>query len=187
MDTEKILQFSGKAPTKRALKYEKIREENFQVPKSKVWNRKKEDGYTTVPRTMSLIMELLQRLSEKKNDPSQVYFELWCRVFDEGIVEITNEQDVAFASGYTTPSRGVRSWRERIAQLEKLGFIKTKSVGKAKYRYILILHPHQVIAVLREEDRVPDDWYSAYEDRMREIGGDIPEVRQKVKKASAQA
>ena len=186
MDKEKILTLSTKKPTKLESRYEEVREKTFQVPKSRVWDRQKEDGFSTVPRTLSLIMVLLRELSEKKHDPSQVYCELWCRVFDRtGMVESTNEEDIAYASGYTTPSRSVRSWRERIDQLEKLGFIMTRGVGSAKYRYILILHPHQVIAALREDGKISDTWYSAYEDRMRNIGGEIPEPKHKTKSARA--
>jgi len=118
-------------------------------------------------------MTLLNLLSKNK-DLSRVYFELWCRAFDEAIVDVSDEEALAYASGYVSPTRNIRTWRERITLLEKLGFIITKQAGSRKYRYILLLHPHQVIEKLHQDGKVGEDWYSAYQARAAEIGTRLP-------------
>lgn len=164
------------AKTGRAKKHENIRQTHFIDDSEAYWDRKKEKGFCTIPRTLSLVMTLLNLLS-KKQDLSRVYFELWCNSFDEGIVEITDEETHAYAAGYVSSSRNIRSWRERIQQLENLGFIKTKQVGSKRYRYILILHPHRVISELNNEGKVPSEWFSAFEQRAHEIGAQISQEK----------
>jgi hypothetical protein len=136
----------------------------------KLWHRKKEDGFTTVPRTLSLILTLIDELGEGK-DASPVYFDLWCRQMDDSFVEVTDEEAFAFSCGYTTPGRNVRSWRERVDILEKLGFVQIKPNGSRKYGYILLNHPHFVVAVLRDAGQISEAWWGAFVKRMSEIGG----------------
>lgn len=163
--------------TGRAKRHEEIKARFFADFADQTWDRRKEKGFCTIPRTLGLVMTLLNHLS-KRQDLSRVYFELWCRAFDEGVVDVIDEESIAYASGYTTPTRNVRSWRERISTLEKLGFIKTRHVGSRKFRYILILHPHRVIETLRGEDRISEEWYSAYLNRMTDIGGEVPRMEE---------
>jgi hypothetical protein len=175
-------------PTKRESKHKQIREEFFSGFADKVWSlktNKEEKGWWTIPRTMPLIMTLLNIL-DKKGNMSRVYLELWCRAFDEGIVEVTDEEIHAYACGFLS-SRGARTWRERIVMLEKLGFIKTQSIARRKYKYILLLHPHKVIASLKEDDKIPNNWYDVFRNRAIEIGAGIPQVQDDEKKKQKKA
>ena len=53
----------------------------------KLWNRKLVKGFTTIPRTMPLIMNIIDSLT--KNKPAgMVFFVLWCRTFDESLLAI---------------------------------------------------------------------------------------------------
>jgi hypothetical protein len=79
-----------------------------------------------------------------RQDPSSAYLALWARHFDSGVVEITNELEMAYDSGYTG-TRAQRTWQERMRLLEKLGFIKCQEAG----------NPVDVIAIRLEECR-PD-------------------------------
>jgi hypothetical protein len=135
-----------------------------------VWSRHTDDGYSTVPRTLPLIMTLIDLL-ETSVDASRVYTELWSRVHDEGFIEMVDEAEHAYASGYVTP-RGQRSWRERIQVLEDLGFIKVKPKGGWRYGYVLLVHPHDVVETLmntRGKD-IPEAWRNLYLQRLSQIG-----------------
>src|SRR6266705_1905449 len=102
---------------KRLAKRDSIWEDASDV----IWNRKNEAGFITIPRTLSMMMTLLRHFGEK-NDPSRVYFELWCRQRDDGYVEIDDPDELAQAAGFTR-SRRLRSLREALDQLHDLGFI----------------------------------------------------------------
>jgi hypothetical protein len=121
---------------------------------------------------MTLIEELADR--DKGKDVSRVYFELWCRNFDEGLIEVTDEEAMAFASGFTAPNRNVRTWKERIDVLQKLGFIQVVPVGSKKHGYIFLPDPHKVIKKLKAGGRVSQSWWGAYAKRALEIGHIIP-------------
>ncbi len=140
---------------------------------SQVWDRKKEKGFCTIPRTLSLVMTLIDEL-EKGRNASRVYFDLWCRVFDEGLVEISDIEDVAFSSGYGSSARNIRTWKERIDLLVKYGFVSVKPSGTRKYGYILLRHPHLVVQELRKRRLVPEGWFGAFMKRLTEIGSQWP-------------
>ena len=140
-----------------------------------IYNRKEESGFITIPRTLPLVCTLLKILGEK-NDPSRVYFELWCRQRDDGFVEIDDGDEVAAAAGfYRGSTRRVRSLREALDQLEKLGFIRISGKGPRKYAFILILHPHDVVQRIKHEhpDWIPDWWWSLFSLRVQDIGAKL--------------
>lgn len=138
-----------------------------------IWSRKTDDGYCSVPRTLPLIMTLINEIAPKSNgDPSRVYCELWSRIFDEGFIDMEDEADHAFAAGFTT-ARGIRTWRERMKVLADLGFIRVKPNGTRKYGYVLLVHPHDVVESLRKAGGVPEGWYNTYVDRVGRIGARI--------------
>ena len=135
-----------------------------------VWTRHTDDGYSTVPRTIPMIMTLINLL-EKNVDASRVYGELWSRVSDEGFIEMVDEDEHAYACGYVTP-RSARSWQERMDVLVDLGFIKAKPKAGWKYGYVLLVHPHDVVETLmktRGKD-IPEGWRSLYLQRLAQIG-----------------
>ena len=60
------------------------------LDESRLWNRKTSNGFTTIPRTMPLIMNIIDVLS--KNKPAgRTYFALWCRSFDQSFLVIDPE------------------------------------------------------------------------------------------------
>jgi len=96
------------------------------------------DGWFRAPRTLPLLFLLLRskRLSGKK-DPSRVYMALLARHVDSGLVEVTNEAELAYESGYTG-QRAVRTWQERMLLLQELGLIRIRPSGNQKYRYVVL-------------------------------------------------
>ncbi len=138
----------------------------------KVWNRKESKGFTTVPRVLPLMLTLIQFTSRKKGNPGRVYLDFWCRAYDEGYVEITDEGDLAYSAGYTG-TRAVRSWQENTKQLEEMGFIRIAPRGVRKIGYVLILDPFRVATELKEKGEVPNEWWNAFTSRASKIGAAI--------------
>ena len=137
-------------------------------PESRAWVAEK--GFFQAPRTLPLLMSLIssKEISGKK-DASTAYFELWARNWGEGIVEITDEHDHAFAAGYEG-TRALRTWRERIYLLEKAGFIKIAPIGGRQVGAILLVHPQDVLDKLRADGRIKDNWWNAYVVRKTKTG-----------------
>jgi hypothetical protein len=153
-----------------------LRDAVFPGHGDNIWSRKTHDGWTTVPRLLPLIMALIKQLSTP-GDASAAYFELWGRVYDEGLVTINHEAECAYAAGYTG-SRAIRTWRERMQALESLGFINSVTTGNRMFAQILIVDPILIAVQLRNKPRtrVPDEWWSAFVARALEVGAQIPAV-----------
>ena len=146
-----------------------LRNDLWPNSSSIIWDVSKEKGYCPIPRTLPLIMVLINDLAEKKMDASRVYLELWSRAFEDGFITITDEVSHAFSSGYPLQGRGLRSWRERIDILKKLGFIDIKPAGSRKYGHILLHHPHDVVEELYSEHRIQEAWWNAFLSKLSEI------------------
>jgi len=101
---------------------------------------------------------------------------------DNGVIEVTNEADLAYESGYTG-QRATRTWQERMQLLSTLGLIKIRPSGNQKYRYVLLVHPGVVIDELRKkEGTVSEPWWTAYIARRQEIK-ETPHEQRKLKHA----
>ena len=68
------------------------------IKESDLWLREDltKKGYTTMPRTMPLLIKLIsdtsKNVTESKSVPAgKAYLVLWCRVFDEGYLKIDSE------------------------------------------------------------------------------------------------
>lgn len=126
------------------------------------------NGWFKGPRTLPLILALLsQKELTAGRDISRVYLELLARHMDGGVIEIGNESDHAYAAGYVG-TRAIRTWHERMALLERLGFIKSIKVGNQRYKLVLVVDPVVAITELREKSLVPDSWWEAYVLRLLE-------------------
>jgi hypothetical protein len=166
----------SKPLTKVAIRRQGLRDQLWPGETDKLWHRSTEDGYSTVPRTLPLVMTLIDELKDKGRDISRVYFDLWCRQFDDCFVEVTDEESFAYSSGFTTTGRNVRSWRERIDVLRELGFISVQPNGSRKYGYILLHHPHRVVLELKAKNKISDAWWGAFSKRASEIGTEMPNL-----------
>lgn len=69
-----------------------------------LWLRSTSKGYTTIPRTLPLIVEIINCMT-KGAPAGGVYFELWCRAFDEMFVDMDDAEGMAFAAGFSGPAR----------------------------------------------------------------------------------
>jgi len=90
---------------------------------------------------------------------------------DDGFVEIEDPEEAAIASGLSG-TRAVKSWREKMDELERLGFIRVEPLATNRHRYVLLLHPHAVVLRIRgaEGNHIPPHWWDFYRSRMREVG-----------------
>jgi hypothetical protein len=105
-----------------------------------------DDGWFKAPRTLPLILSLIRdKKLTKKDDPTRVYLELLSRQFGDGIVEIQNQVEHAYAAGYTSPRGAKRTWEGHMRLLESLGFIKIQGVGPNPFKYVLMVHPSTAI------------------------------------------
>ncbi len=153
---------------------EDLRDSLWTNAKSRVWNRIDEDGFATIPRTLPLIGTLI-RVMTKDLDASRAYFDLWGRVYDEGLVDVVDEEEFAASCGYPTSGRNVRTWRERIEALVALGLVEVKPKGTKKFGYILLVHPHDAVQRLWKTRRkeIPEWWWSLFSKRIAEIGATL--------------
>ena len=147
------------------VKREQLRDQLFPGSAGEIYDRNVHDGYSTVPRTIGLMLTLLEGIAPEGRNVSRVYSDLWFRTPDCKLIEIEDESDIAYASGLS-----VRRWRERIDILGELGFIKIAPNGARQYGYIFLPNPNDVVAAMRKNNQIPDDWWGAYVKRCSKIG-----------------
>jgi hypothetical protein len=135
-----------------------------------LWVRTERDGFITIPRTMPLILDIMDDMANGQ-PISSTYLELWCRSFDECFVTLSKPREIAFHSGFTG-QRAERTWAGRMRLLDDLGFIRTKEGASGPLTYALILNPYHVIKG-HHDKRTPglrSDKYNALMARAVEIG-----------------
>jgi hypothetical protein len=136
-----------------------------------IWVRQKHDGYATIPRTMTLILSIMDDLAEMP--VGMTYLELWCRSFNENFVNLSRHREIAFHAG-CDGQRGERTWREKIKKLAALGFILIEDGPSGDLSYGLILNPYLVLRKLHGENApgLVKAKYNALVARAGEIGAD---------------
>lgn len=140
------------------------------IDEKTLWLRRENVGFTTIPRTMNLIGRIMDQLSGKGFPLFATYFTLWCRVYDEAFVEIRNDRELAFESGFSGP-RGEVTWRGRMRKLQELGFIDIRPGLASDMQYVLILNPIMVIATAYSvSPRSADLSYTSLMARLIEVG-----------------
>lgn len=149
----------------------KLREELWpKLKEQDLWQRNKQQGYTTIPRPMPMILRIMDDLSNGK-PVSGTYLALWCRVWDECVVTITNPREMAFEVGFTG-QRAESTWAGRMKILAELGFIDAKPGASGDYNYVLIWNPFKVIKKLNAAGKVQQQKYTALLDRTQSVGAD---------------
>ena len=139
-----------------------------EITEDSLWLRKQRQGFTTIPRTMTLIGRIMDQQSGKGFPLQLTYLTLWCWVFDEGLVEIRNPREMAFESGFSGP-RGESTWRTRMRKLRELGFIMSKEGLTGEFQFVLLLNPLKVIEKLYL-NQSKDIAYNTLLSRMAQIG-----------------
>lgn len=160
-----------KEPGKVSSRRKRLRDSLWtDIQDEQLWLRTKRVGFTTIPRTMSLIGRILDHLSGKGFPVAATYLTLWCWVFDEAFVEIRNPKEFAYESGFGGP-RAESTWKNRMQRLKELGFIMAKPGLLGDFQYIVILNPIKVIHEIYSS-REKDHAYNALLSRLAQIGAD---------------
>lgn len=137
-----------------------------------LWLRKREGtaGFTTIPRGLSLISQIMDALSVRK-PLSNTYLTLWCYSSDPMIITIQRPYQMALESGFAG-QRALSTWRDRMKKLEDLGFIRSAKGASGEFHYVVILNPYLVVRQLHESDehKIPHDLYNTLLERVDEIG-----------------
>lgn len=108
-----------------------------------LWHRLKTKGFITIPRCMSLILDIINQLSNG-NPLDSTYFALWCHTQDESLTVIKDEKSMAFECGFKG-QRAVTTWKSKMKALKELGFIDSQKGKCGEYNYVLLLNPFLVI------------------------------------------
>jgi len=139
-----------------------------------IWDPSDEEnvGFATMSRLMPWIMVLIRHLAGKGKDPTGPYWEMWCRDMGQSIIQINDEQECAYASGYTS-SRALRTWREHMHLLAELYFLKIERAGNREVGYVLLMNPLKVARWYHEQGKAPEGWWSSFSNRAREIKADV--------------
>ena len=133
-----------------------------------LWQRNKAVGFTTIPRTMPLLLQIMDDMSNGR-PVSGCYLALWGRVWDECMVTITNPRELAFESGYSG-QRADYTWVRRMRTLAELNFIDSRRGPSGEFNYVLIWNPYKVVATYRKQGKIQDAKYNALYARALEIG-----------------
>lgn len=152
------------------------------IPEEALWHRKKTKGFITIPRTMPLLLSIMDDMSKHK-PLSSTYFALWCRTFDECMVNIPSADQMAFEAGFGG-QRGVQTWKFRMQTLVELGFIMAKAGANGPFSHVLILNPYLAIRKLKQTNKAKmlDTKLNALISRANEIGAPDFEIPLKLKK-----
>jgi len=132
-----------------------------------LWSRTRFIGFTSIPRTLSIIVRIIDNLDEKSS--GKVYLDLWCRAFDDYFIDVRDEYEFAYSSGYSG-QRAVRTWRERVRVLKENGFIRFTKTPDGRVRHIVLLDPHPVIDQLISEGLLSEEETFAFESHLLAIG-----------------
>lgn len=139
------------------------------VTESHLWDRHNRDGFATIPRAMPHILSIMNDLAEKGQPVGPTYLELWCRLGDEGYLNLNRPQEMAAAAGFGG-QRAVYTWRDRLAKLSELGFIDFKDGPNGTFSYALFWNPYHVVRQHYENSRVSDAKWQGLVFRAHEIG-----------------
>ena len=142
-----------------------------------IWTRKKNHGYSTIPRTLPIAMQAIDEQS-KGQPAGHTLFCLWARSPDHPLVAIENQAIFAAEAGYSG-ERAVDTWRRRMKKLVELGFILPKSGTSGDFHYILLINPNAAIESLWINKKIREQLYVRFKERLGEIGAlqDIEEMR----------
>ena len=108
-----------------------------------LWHRKANKGFATIPKTMPLILRIMDDLSNGK-PLSSTYLGLWCETWDNSMVNVSKHQEMAHGAGFSG-QRAVYTWSARVQLLQALRFIDIKPGKSGSISHVLIWNPHRII------------------------------------------
>lgn len=110
---------------------------------SHLWHRTANKGFTTIPKTMPMILKIMDEMT-KGAPVSSTYLTLWCNTWDNSYVTLSKAADLAYASGFGG-QRGEHTWTTRVKKLNELRFIDIKPGKSGPMSNVIIWNPHLVL------------------------------------------
>ena len=132
-----------------AKKQQAIRDLHWPGAEAHLWNRKANKGFTTIPKTMPLILKAMDEIT-KGAPVSSTYLTLWCCTWDNSFVVLNKAGDMANAAGFGG-QRGEHTWAGRMKKLQELHFIDIKPGKSGPMSNAIIWNPHLAIRYLHEQ------------------------------------
>lgn len=147
-----------------------LRDHLWPTANQQIWDRKANKGFTTIPKTMPLIIKIMDEMT-KGAPVSSTYMTLWCATWDNGFVNVIRPQEMAFSAGFGG-QRGEHTWAGRMKALQQLHFIEIKAGKSGPMTHALINNPHAVIRWHYENKTagLVESSYTALIERALEIG-----------------
>jgi hypothetical protein len=108
-----------------------------------LWNRKANKGFATIPKTMPIILQIMDDLSNGR-PLSSTYLGLWCATWDNSMINVSKPDEMAHAAGFTG-QRATYTWQGRVNLLKDLKFIDVKPGKSGPISHILLWNPHYII------------------------------------------
>ncbi|MFZ3181673.1 MAG: hypothetical protein WA156_16030 [Methylocystis silviterrae] len=120
-----------------------VRDQLWPGAEISLWDRNAHKGFTTIPKTMPLIMKIMDEMT--KGAPiSSTYLTLWCSTWDNSYVALGKSEEMAYSSGFSG-QRGVHTWTARMKKLQELGFIDIKAGKSGPMSHAIVWNPHLAI------------------------------------------
>jgi hypothetical protein len=120
-----------------------LRDHLWPGVEERLWRRTVHKGFTTMPKTMPLILKIMDEMT-KGAPVSSTYLTLWCATWDNSFVILNRRADLANAAGFGG-QRGEHTWATRMKKLQELEFIDMKPGKSGPMSSALIYNPHEVI------------------------------------------
>ena len=142
-----------------------------------LWNRADNHGFSTIPRTLPLVMQAID--AQSKGQPAgHTLFCLWARAPDASMLVIESPAVFAYEAGFRG-ARAVDTWRRRMKQLADLHFIGAKPGISGDFHYVLLLNPNVAMEQLLRDKKIQQELYFRFIDRVVDIGAgaDIDAIR----------
>jgi len=173
---------SGKQANVKRLKMSERAEQQLALhfpgySKEWLWQRKVNDGYTTVPRTLPYVMQAVDEAC-KGQPPGHTLFCLWARSPDHPLLIIENPATLAAEAGFSG-ERAVDTWRRRMRHLHELKAIDVKKGASGDFNYVLLMNPNVCMEWMFQSGRVQTDLYGRFLTRVTDIGAfnDLTTIR----------
>jgi len=143
-----------------------------------IWHRTTNDGFTTLPRTLPIVMQAIDMQSKGK-PAGHTLFCLWARSPDNVVIIIENQITFAAEAGFSG-ERAVDTWRKRMKKLRELKCIDTKSGSSGEFHYVLLINPNASLEMMYRNGQVQKEVYARFLDRLLEVGayGEIEEIKE---------
>lgn len=158
-----------------------IRDLHWPTAQPYLWDRKAHKGFTTIPKTMPMILKIMDEMT-KGAPVYSTYLNLWCNTWDNSFVTLNKNGEMANASGFGG-QRGEHTWASRVKKLQELHFIDVKAGKGGPMGNAIIWNPHLVIR-WHHQHRTPGLTAASFNSLLElaleigaqdMIGGDIPD------------